>query len=67
MSIALLLPISFGGIGLREGTLFGIFNLIGIPGEKAFIITFVILGLNIILAICGGFLELGRTINQTKK
>ena len=62
LSIMLLIPFSFGGLGIREGTLIGIFSYIGLLSEKALIISLTVFGLNIIIAIIGGLLELLRTI-----
>lgn len=62
LSVALLLPLTIGGIGIREGTLAGVLGLIGIPIEKALAFSFTLLGLQILLAIIGGLFEFRRGI-----
>ena len=54
LSIALFLPITIGGIGVREGTLVGIMGSMGIAQEKALALSFVIFGTQIIVSLIGG-------------
>jgi len=54
ISVILLLPISIGGVGVREGALIGILGFIDISNEKALALSFAIYGLQLILAITGG-------------
>lgn len=58
VSIALFLPITIGGIGLREGSFISILGWLGIGNEKALTLSFCILGLQIFGALLGGVLEL---------
>ena len=53
LSAVLLIPISFGGIGVREGTLIGLMTIIGIGREQALAVSFSLLGLSIAQALAG--------------
>ena len=57
VSIAVLLPISFGGIGVREGAFVGILSLQGVPIEKSIALSLAIFAFSLIGAIIGGMLE----------
>lgn len=59
-SIVLLLPISLGGIGLREGTLVGAFGLIGIASAPSLTIGLALTVLTALGALAGGALEIIR-------
>lgn len=62
LSLALLLPLTFAGLGIREGTLISILGILGVAPEKALALSFSILGLQIILASIGGLIEFKRGI-----
>lgn len=54
LAVALLLPISFGGIGLRDVTLVVLLDQIGVTSEMALSISFILLGVRVASAILGG-------------
>lgn len=54
LSIALLLPITLGGLGLREATLVGLLALFSVPSEKALALSFVLFGIQIAVSALGG-------------
>ena len=58
MSIALLLPISFAGIGIRESSLVGIFAYIGLGAEAAIAFSLATYVLLIIYALIGYLVDL---------
>jgi glycosyltransferase 2 family protein len=66
LSIALLPPISIGGIGVREGTLIGILGFLGTTRELAITLSFAIYGLQLILAITGGIIYSGLMSQKAK-
>lgn len=58
VSLAVFLPLTIAGIGLREGAFVGTLALLHIPPEQALALSFSIFGLNLIKAAVGGMLEL---------
>ncbi len=60
LSVALVLPITIGGLGLREGTLVGLLAIFSVSSEKALTLSFTLFGIQLILAVIGGALELTR-------
>jgi uncharacterized protein (TIRG00374 family) len=58
VSLAVLVPVSVGGIGLREGALVGSLGLLGIPGEKALALSFGIFAVTLAGAMIGAFWEI---------
>lgn len=60
LSVALVLPITIGGLGLREGTLVGLLAIFSISSEKVLTLSFILFGLQLILAVIGGAMELTR-------
>ncbi len=58
VSVAVLLPISIGGIGVREGTFVGILSLQGIPVDKSIALSFAVFSISLIGAIIGGVFEI---------
>ncbi|QDM23004.1 flippase-like domain-containing protein [Tardiphaga sp. vice154] len=58
MSLVLLLPISFGGIGLRDVTLVGLLGGSGVATERALALSLALLGLQLAMAAVGGILTL---------
>lgn len=66
LSIALFLPITIGGIGVREGTLVGILGTLGIVQEKALALSFVIFGVQIITSLIGGIVVLGKAFQPVQ-
>jgi len=65
VSIAILLPLTIGGIGVREGTFIGILGQLGVASEKALALSLMIFGIQIFGALIGGIL--GFEINFKRK
>jgi uncharacterized protein (TIRG00374 family) len=57
MSMAVFLPITIGGMGLREGTLVALLGWLGVPGEQALALSFSIFAMILIGAAIGGFID----------
>lgn len=53
-----MLPISFAGIGVREGSMIFLLQAYGIESASAIALSFLIFSGNIVLALCGGLIEL---------
>jgi hypothetical protein len=64
LAIALILPITIGGIGIREAGLIGLLGLIGVSAEQALAVSFGLLTLNLIQALIGIGLEIGMTLHK---
>lgn len=58
VSVALMVPITFAGIGVREGVYAGSLNLLGVPIEKAVAVSFVVFAIALLGALIGAILEL---------
>lgn len=58
LTIILLLPISIGGLGIREATLVGMLGLLGIEEDMAFSFSILVLILQVMRAFIGGLLIL---------
>lgn len=57
MSLAVLLPVTIGGIGLREGALIGCLGFAGVPAATAIALSFGILAITLVGALAGGAVE----------
>lgn len=64
VSLAVLIPVSVGGIGLREGAVVGCLTLLDIAPERALALSFGIFAITLAGALAGGVLEL---IEATRK
>jgi uncharacterized membrane protein YbhN (UPF0104 family) len=53
MAIAQVLPVSFGGLGLREGALVVLLTPLGVTTEQAIALGFAIYGLNLGVSLLG--------------
>ncbi len=60
LSLALLLPVALGGIGLREGTLVVLLGWVNISHNHSLSTGLILSGLALVLALVGGILELFR-------
>ncbi len=67
VSLLLLLPITVGGLGLREGGIVGLLGFFGIPGEKALALSLVVFALQLTGALSGWFLDTVIIKNQTQR
>jgi uncharacterized protein (TIRG00374 family) len=65
VSIAVLFPISIGGIGVREGVFAGVLSLQGVPVEKSIALSFAVFGVSLIGALIGGGLEVFRVVRSS--
>ena len=58
LTLALFLPLTIGGLGVREGTLIGILAMYGSPKETAVALSFVAFSFVLMLAVIGAALSL---------
>jgi uncharacterized membrane protein YbhN (UPF0104 family) len=65
LTLALFLPLTIGGLGVREGTLIGILALYGYEKETAIAVSFIAFSFVIMLAIIGA--SLSFTIRPPRK
>lgn len=64
VSLLLLLPVTVGGIGLREGALVTLLAGFGVSAEKALACSLVLLGLHLLAAAAGAVLDVGLILRQ---
>lgn len=55
--LAMMLPISLAGLGVREGGMIVLLQLYGIPPQQALAFSFLLLGRSILLGLVGGIVE----------
>jgi len=67
VALALLLPVSVAGLGVREATYVGIMQMYGVPVEKSLVLSLAFFALGAIGALTGGCLELWRLASATSK
>lgn len=60
VSMAVLLPLSLGGIGIREGAFVGVLGYLRVPAELALALSLTIFALQILVASTGAVLDLSR-------
>jgi len=60
VSLAVLLPLSLGGIGIREGAFVGVLGYLQVPGELALALSLTIFALQILVASIGAMLDFSR-------
>jgi uncharacterized protein (TIRG00374 family) len=65
VSMALLLPITIGGLGLRDGVLVGLLVWLHVPAEHALVLSLSLFGLQVVVAAIGGILELTSNSSRT--
>ncbi len=58
VSVVLLIPVSVGGIGLRDVTLVGVLAGFGVPADAAFALSLILLGLHLFGGAIGGLWSL---------
>ena len=66
MSLAVLLPLTIGGIGLREGALIGCLGFAGVPSESAIALSFGIFAVTLSGALAGGAVEFAELRKQSR-
>ena len=59
-AVALLLPVTLGGLGIREGTLVAILAHYGVPGEKAVALSLGLFALAVAVAITGWMVDVAE-------
>ena len=64
VSLLLLLPITVGGIGLREGAFVTLLAGLGVSGEKALACSLALFGLHILAAAAGAVLDLVLIVRE---
>ena len=64
VSVAALLPVSIGGVGVREVSYVGVLDSLGVPAEQALALSLAMFSLSLLGAATGGIIEL---INGLKK
>ncbi|MFA5044007.1 MAG: lysylphosphatidylglycerol synthase transmembrane domain-containing protein [Kiritimatiellia bacterium] len=52
--LLIMLPVSFNGFGVREGSFVAFFALVGVPSSQAFIVSFVVSVLTTLMTAVGG-------------
>ena len=50
----IMLPVSVGGIGVREGSFVAFFNMVGVPMDEAFVVSFAVSVLTTLITAAGG-------------
>lgn len=58
VSLAVFLPLSLAGIGIREGAFVGTLHLLGISSGQALALSFSLFSFNLLTALIGGLIEL---------
>jgi uncharacterized protein (TIRG00374 family) len=58
VALAVILPVSIGGIGLREGALVGSLGYLGVQGEEAIALSFGVFALTVLGALIGWLAEI---------
>jgi uncharacterized protein (TIRG00374 family) len=58
LQLITMVPVSFFGIGIQEGTLITLLGNYGVPGAEAVAFSFVLVARSIVIAFAGGVLEL---------
>jgi glycosyltransferase 2 family protein len=66
LNIILLLPISFGGLGIREGSYILIFGLFNVNMETSLLASFVLLTSTLLNVGIGGFIYLGSKLKKSQ-
>jgi len=66
VSLAVFLPLTIAGIGIREGAFVGTLSLLNIPLEQGLALSLSVFGLNLLTALIGGLIELNPLKVPTK-
>ena len=64
VSIIVFVPITIGGVGLREGGFIFLLSIFHIPSEKALALSLAIFGLHIIGALIGGIIDFRSDLSR---
>lgn len=60
VSLAVLLPLSLGGIGIREGAFVGMLGYLGIPAELALALSLTLFGMQCVVACVGAVVDFSK-------
>jgi uncharacterized protein (TIRG00374 family) len=66
LQLITMVPISFFGIGIQEGTLITLLGNYGVPGAEAVAFSFVLVARSIVIAFAGGMMELRNLLFPTR-
>jgi len=66
LTFVLLLPVSLGGMGIREGSLVGLLGFIGVEAEQALAVSFGFLAVQLAQAAAGFGFEIWATLQKRK-
>jgi hypothetical protein len=58
MSVIVLMPVTVAGIGLREASLVGLLDLVGVPHAQSLALGFGILAFQVMVALLGAVIDL---------
>ena len=58
MSVIVLAPVTIGGIGLREASLIGLLDLVGVGHDAALVLGLGILAFQLMVALCGALIDM---------
>lgn len=64
VTIALILPVTIAGLGVREGTFLGLLGWLGVVNEKALALSIAFLGMQLLDAIIGGAIHFTMIYNK---
>jgi uncharacterized protein (TIRG00374 family) len=59
VSMVVFLPVTFGGLGLREGGFVLLLSFFNVPGEKALALSFTVFAIQLLGALVGGLVDFG--------
>lgn len=62
--VATVLPLSLGGLGVREGVMAGILGLVGIPESEAVALSFMVYINRVVVGLVGGALHLALPLDK---
>ncbi|MDH3226894.1 MAG: flippase-like domain-containing protein [Thermoleophilia bacterium] len=67
MNFVTMLPISFSGLGIREGSLVVMLEPYGVPGAQALALSFMMFVMHLFIAAAGGALEAGSLMGLRRR
>jgi len=67
ITIATMIPVSFSGLGIREGAMVVLLQPYGVSGSSAVALAFLILIMNILIAAAGGLLEIKNVLHAGRR
>jgi hypothetical protein len=67
VSLAVLLPLSLGGLGIREGAFVAVLGLLKVPSESALALSLTIFTSQLATALLGGLVETGSALERRRE